>query len=440
MNNKENRKTGGGGPAPGEPARTRGSRNWLVATIAGSLWLLVAAVAHVAGAVSQRSATAVMQPLTADHQVTAIQATTLTYLVSAPIYWGLLAVGRKRLGEARLRDAAPPTETAEKRDRWLSRLPRAVRWFPPAHRLLSRLVEWEKKHRWVLTVLPFLVGFVGANILAQFYAARLPFSTGNAITTFGPITLGLVLVWRTKKESTRLRKDRDRALKLFLTLFPAAGAAMMIPWGQHIDGAGVLAALGGAVCSTLMVSSSKDMADAKIALKGTGLPMAVGLVLGAPSLITVPWGWEVGRHAIIGGLLVIAGAVLYWLAQGPLRLPKRLAGALAANGPALSGLVGLTVLNQALGLLSLIGIGTILVGSLLNAALTGSPEERAKELARYGNKAPDEEPKAHHPTPDKSVARTRSASRRARRRPPSWSAQVRKRKAQARTAKRRRKP
>ncbi|QKG24655.1 hypothetical protein [Actinomadura verrucosospora] len=425
MNNKENRKTGGGGPAPGEPAGTS-SKNWLVATIAGSLWLLVAAVAHVAGAVSQRSATAVMQPLTADHQLTAIQATTLTYLVSAPIYWGLLAVGRKRLGEARLRDAVPlaeTTETTEERGRHLSRLLRTVRRSP---RLRSMLT--------------FSVAYVGANVTVQLSSARIPFSTSNAISVLGPITLGVVLVLRGKKANTPLRRDRERLLKLFLTLVPAAGALMMIPWGRHIDGVGVLAALGGAVCSTLMVSSAKDMADAKIALKGTGLPMVLGLVLGSPSLITVPWGWEVGRHAIIGGLLVVAGAVLYWLAQGPLRLPKRLAGALAANGPALSGLVGLTVLNQALGLLSLIGIGTILVGSLLNAALTGSPEERAKELAKYGNKAPGGEPKAHHPMPDKSVARTRSASRRARRRPPGWAAQVRKRKAQARSAKRRRKP
>jgi threonine/homoserine efflux transporter RhtA len=343
---------------------------WLLTTVVGSLWLLAAAGSHVAGAIFQRAATAVMQPLTVDHQVTALQATTITYMFGAPLYVALLMAARRRLKESRLRDAVPHTE---RRDRILSGLSRATQRFSPAHRLLSRVIETERKHRWVLTVLPFLIGFVSANLLAQFYAARLPFSAGNAITTLGPIAMAMVIAWR---------EDR-KGLPLLLPLMSAVGAALMIPWGQRIDGLGVLAALCGAVSSAVMVSGGKAMAHARILLKGTGLSMVAGLLLGAPSLLLVHWTGEVVVRGIIAGLLVIAGSVLYWLAQATLHLPKRLAGALTANGPALSGLVGLGVLHQSIGAVSVIGIAAILVASVLNAALTGSKDERAAEVAKY---------------------------------------------------------
>ncbi|WP_141577857.1 hypothetical protein [Actinomadura sp. WMMA1423] len=343
---------------------------WLATTVIGSLWLLAAAGAHVGGAILQRSVTAVMQPLTVDHEVTALQATTITYLFGAPIYVALLIGARRRLKESRLRNAVPHTQ---RRDRILSGLSLAVQRFSPAHRLLSRFIEMEQEHRWVLTALPFLIGFVSANLLSQFYAARLPFSAGNAITTLGPITMAMVIAWR---------EDR-KGLPLLLPLMSAVGAALMIPWGQRIDGLGVLAALGGAVSSAVMVSGGKAMAHAGILLKGTGLSMMAGLLLGAPSLLLVHWTGEIAVRGIVAGLLGIAGSVFYWVAQATLHLPKRLAGALTANGPALSGLVGLGILHQGLGMVSVIGIATILTASVLNAALTGTKDEKAAEVAKY---------------------------------------------------------
>ncbi|WP_143227205.1 hypothetical protein [Actinomadura mexicana] len=336
----------------------------------GSLWLLAASAAHVGGAIFQRTTTAVMQPLTVDLQVTALQATTITYMFGAPLYVALLMGARQRLQENRLLDAVPRTE---RRDRFFSGLSRSAQRCSPAHRLLARLVEKERRHRWVLTVLPFLVSFVSGNLLAQFYVTRLPFSAGNAITTLGPITMAMVIAWR----------DDRKGLPLLLPLMSAVGAALMIPWGQRIDGAGFLAALCGAVASAVMVSGGKAMAHAGILLKGTGLSMVAGLLLGAPSLLAVHWTGEVAVRGVVAGLLGVAGSVLYWVAQAPLRLPKRLAGALSANGPALTSVVGLVVLAQGVGLISLIGIATILIASLLNAALTGSHDEKAAEVAKY---------------------------------------------------------
>ncbi|MFD0540209.1 hypothetical protein ACFQY7_46900 [Actinomadura luteofluorescens] len=108
----------------GHPRRAKA---WIVTTVVGSLWLLAATSAHIAGAIFQRTTTAVMQPLTADHQLVAVQATTVTYLFSAPLYWVLLTAGRRRLQENRLLDAVPHTE---RRDRILSGLSHALRRCP----------------------------------------------------------------------------------------------------------------------------------------------------------------------------------------------------------------------------------------------------------------------------------------------------------------------
>ncbi|NDU75179.1 hypothetical protein GWI34_21485 [Actinomadura sp. DSM 109109] len=343
---------------------------WFVTTLIGSLWLLLAASAHVAGAISQRTTTAVMQPITVDHQVAALQATTITYLFGAPLYVGLLVAARRRLSEKRLGDAVPDTG---RRDRVFAGLSRAARGCTPAHGLVSRAVEAERRHRWVLTVLPFLAGFVAGNLLAQYYAMRLPFATGNAITTLGPIAMAMGIAWR----------DGRRGLPILLPLMAAVGAALMIPWGDRIDGVGVLAALGGAVASAVMVSGANSMAHAGILLKGTGLSMVAGLVLGAPSLLAVHWTGEVAVRGLVAALFGVAGSVLFWIAQAPLHLPKRLAGALSANGPALSALVGLAVLGQSVGAFALVGIAAILAASLLNAALTGSKDEEAAEIAKF---------------------------------------------------------
>lgn len=163
--------------------------------------------------------------------------------------------------------------------------------------------------------------------------------------------------------------------------------------------------------------------------------MAAGLVLGLPSLVRIHWSWEIVAHGATAGLLMVVASVLYYTAQGPLKLPKRLAGAMAANGPALSGLVGLFMLNQSLGLVSLAGILTILVASLLNATLTGSEAERAAETVRYTYKIPGK-PDAQSRKLNLSAPSRTSTPRRAQRRPPSWQAHTRKTKARARARKR----
>ncbi|MEV5705293.1 hypothetical protein [Actinoallomurus sp. NPDC052274] len=195
-----------------------------------------------------------MQPLTAAHQLTALQATTVISLFTMPIYGMALVAGRRRLTEPRLRDAVPDTKW---RDRVFSRILRAVRRSPSAHVILSRIVKLEKRYGWVLTFLPYLaVGFIG-TVLAQYYAARIPLASGVAIGTLGPIA---VTMWFASHR-------RLKGLALFLPLLTAAGAMMFIPWGHHLDGAGVLAAVAGAVVAAVGVFTGKSVSNSGILLK-----------------------------------------------------------------------------------------------------------------------------------------------------------------------------
>ncbi|MEV5751292.1 hypothetical protein AB0L00_26015 [Actinoallomurus sp. NPDC052308] len=385
--------------------------NWLLGALAGAVWL-VAATAHLGGSVSQKAGTAVMQPLTASHALAAIQATTISYVFSTPIAIALLFAGKRWINEKPLREAMPLTE---RRDKAFKGLLRRTEGKPVVHTLLRRFVAWEndKKHRWILTVLPFLAAWYGAGLLASYYTIKLPFASGNAITAMGGITMSVVIAglalrglplvglplpsgglitklrsidkamlieWRNRNKANLIEWwDTKKILSLVLPLGSAAGAIMMIPWGQHIDGMALLAALGGAVCSAVMIGAGKAMAHAGIQLKGTVISMVAGLIIGAPSLLTVHWTWEVFTRGLIAGFLSVAGAVLYYVAQGPLHLPKRMAGLLSANGPVLSSLVGLVILHQALGASVVTGICTIFAVSVLSATLTGSKEELARE-------------------------------------------------------------
>ncbi|MFD0851188.1 hypothetical protein ACFQ07_03105 [Actinomadura adrarensis] len=359
--------------------------------------------------------------MTAGNQLTAIQATAVTALFAVPIHGTVQVMCGSRIDAAKLREAAPHTK---KRDRRISRLLRRARRFRLVYGILFRLAEMEKKRRWVLTVLPFLVGFVAANLLAQFYVARLPFVTGNAVTILGPITVAVVIT---------LRAGR-KGLPLFLPLLAATGAIMMIPWGRPIDLAGMIAALGGAVAAAIMASFGSDLAKAGISFKGSGLALLAGLVLGAPSLAGVNWTHDVVVHGCIAGVLTVGSGLLYWLAQERLNLPKRLATALSANGPALSGIVGRGVLGQNIQPTGLFGIATIMLSSVLNAVLTGTAEEKAEEksLSYTARKAhaivvPDVTTLDRRtPKPDRRKVHRHK-------RPPSWQKQVHRRKAESRT-------
>ncbi|WP_345354751.1 hypothetical protein [Actinoallomurus liliacearum] len=330
-----------------------------------SVWL-TAGSAFIGASIAARVSGAVLQPLTAGHQLTALQANTLLCLFALPMYGLGLVAGRRRLTEPKLRDAVPDTK---RRDQTFSWVLGAVRRFPLVHAALFRMVETEKRHRWVLTILPYLATAFGGAVLSQFIAARMPLATGVAIVTLGPTTMAIALAW----------KGGDKGLPLFLPLVSAAGAMMFIPWGEHVDIAGVLAAVAGAVVSATGVKTGKSVSNAGVLVKTMALSYAVDLVIGAHSLLMVHWTWRIVLWGIVSGVLCVGGNLLYWISQVQLHCPERLAAAVGSTGPALGALVGFVVLGQAQGPVGLAGICMALVGFFLNATLTGSEDERANE-------------------------------------------------------------
>ncbi|MEV5747859.1 hypothetical protein AB0L00_08570 [Actinoallomurus sp. NPDC052308] len=345
----------------------RRAARWLLGLAGRSVWL-TAGVALIGNTVAARVSGAVLQPLTAGHQLTALQANAVLCLFTLPLYGIVMAAGRRKLNEPRLRDAVPDTE---RRDRVFPWVLSAVRKFTLVHALLSRIVEREKRHRWVLSFLPYLATGFGASVLGQFYAARMPLATGVAIVTLGPAILAMALAWKGDK----------KGLPLFLPLLSASGAMMFIPWGEHVDGAGLLAAVAGAVLAAVGVSARKSVSDAGMLAKTGALLLTVNLALGVPSLLMIHWTWGILLRGIASGVFNTGGFLLFWIAHVPLHCPKRLAAAVAVTLPALSALVGFVILHQTLGPVGLVGVFVALVGFFLNTTLTGSADELAAEKA-----------------------------------------------------------
>jgi threonine/homoserine efflux transporter RhtA len=368
------------GKPPSSPGRPNGfyrwlihhsrqAARWLVAAVARSLPQSAASFVYLGGAILQRTSSGMMQPLTVGGKLGAMQAASLVYAFGIFIYGGLLVVARGRLDQSSLREARPNTDW---RDRFFKGLLRMVEGSPPLHAFISGVIGIEEKNRWIITVIPFLAAFLGSNLAVQLYAAKLPLASGQAIVTFGPLVLAMVIAWR----------ERKKGLPLFLPLISAAGAAMLIPWGDHIDGGAVLAALGGGACSAVTVWAGKNLAEAGIFYAGSGISMGAGLAIGSPWVYSVHWTWEIAIYGAIAGLLTVAGSVLLYLSQGPMRLEERMVGVLAANSPGQSTFIGYVVLRQTPGPISVVGILTILLASILNASLTG-PKAGEDKKGKY---------------------------------------------------------
>jgi uncharacterized membrane protein len=359
---------------------------WVITRVVASRLQLLAAAAHTTAAVAQRVATAVMQPLVASQKVTAVQVTTMGYIHASLIYALLFGAAGRYLRQEKLHGAQVATKH---RDRVFKAMLRLTKNHLRIHTFLSRLKEWEGRNRWVMTVATFLTGWLGTNLMSQLYAKKIPFSAGNSIVTMGPLVLGVVIAWKEREEKGRL--------PIFFPLMSAVGLAMMVPWGTHLDHGAVLAATFGAIFSATAVSAGKDIAKAGVSLKVQVITMGVGILLGSWSLLSVTLTSgilirlsvtptpEILIRGAIAGLLTVIGAVLYWISQGPLDLPKRGAAALSANSPALTSLIGWGVLRQAIDPRTWVGIGTILVSSLLNAGLTGPKAKKAAAMLRTRN-------------------------------------------------------
>ncbi|MEV5709679.1 hypothetical protein [Actinoallomurus sp. NPDC052274] len=419
---------------------------WALGLFAVMVYAVPAAV-QLGGSVSQKFASAVMQPLTAGHAVTAVQATTITYLFSTWItaILGGIGVYMGWINEKPLWKASPDTT---RRDRVFDGLLSRTTEGSLVHERLDKFKKWEAKprNRCILTVGYFLAPWLCGNLLAAHYTAVLPFVSGNALTAMGGVVVSilgawalldalplvglplpsggfikklrsinasmLVEWWNHNRVVLKQWWDWKKMLPLLLPFGSVAGALVIVVSAGHVAVMPVLAALGGAVCSGVLVKAGKAMANAGIQLQGSIISMLIGLAIGSPTLFTVDWSVGVFVRGIIAGFLSASAAFLYCVAQGRLFLPERVAGVMSAIGPVLSSLVGLMVLHQSLGGWILIGISVMFAVSVITTLFTGSKEEHNAAKAghftsrlaapRPGDDSPEEEEvKKRQPKPQR---------------------------------------
>ncbi|MEV5748001.1 hypothetical protein AB0L00_09300 [Actinoallomurus sp. NPDC052308] len=238
---------------------------------------------------------------------------------------------------------------------------------PVLGRFLPGIVGFDRRYRWIGTVASVTLPLLLSGYLSQVYLARLPAATGNSITALGAVAYGVAVRSRTSRTS------------LTLPLLAVLGVVAMIPWGYGFDSIGLVAAIGGALCSAATVRAVQRLNVAGILVKGMGISQLVGLGVSLPMLLKIGshWNGAIVIHGLVAGFLAVLGTVLYNTAIETFELSREMEGFLGAFGPLLSGVVAFFVLHQTPSGLSLAGMLTVF-GALVLLALQGSKEEQQK--------------------------------------------------------------
>lgn len=208
-----------------------------------------------------------------------------------------------------------------------------------------------------------------------FYAAlgHLPIGVTVTIEFVGPLTLAAVLS----------RRPRD------LLAVGAAGVgvvlisrALSIPLDE-LESTGILLALAAGVCWAAYIVFSGRTGAAFPQLEGLALAMVVATV------VILPFGlWDVARHGTGAwdaevllkglGIAVLSSVLPYSLELFALRrLAPAVFGILLSLEPAVAALAGLLVLGQLLDAVQLLGMGLVVLASVLVLGLGASKGDRS---------------------------------------------------------------
>ena len=239
--------------------------------------------------------------------------------------------------------------------------------------VLLLLVVRPAVHRWSrrqwTVVVVFGLSLAGMNGL--FYASidRIPLGTAVTVEFLGPLTLAAVLS----------RRVRD----LGWVALAAAGVLLLgvaDGTGAGWDWVGVGAALGaGAFWALYIVASARVGA----AVPGSG---GLAVAMGVGALVLLPAGLGGAVHAFGDpGLLafalgtgLLASVVPYSLELAALRrLPPAVFGVLLSLEPAVAAVVGLLLLDQALGVVAAVAVGVVVLASVGSTVSAPRPAETA---------------------------------------------------------------
>lgn len=215
---------------------------------------------------------------------------------------------------------------------------------------------WSTGHRRSVV----LLGLVMAVMNAAFYEAvsRLPLGAAITIEFLGPLGLAVVLT----------RRLRDL---LFVAL--ALGGVVLLALGQHgavdgpLDPVGVAAALLAALGWACYI-----VAGSRVATSEPGITSLAGACAVA-AVVVVPVGVAASGSALLDPRVLALGLVMAVLAsvvpysfelRALEQLEKRTFSILVALEPAIGALVGLVLLHQRLGAVSVVGVGMVVAAGV----------------------------------------------------------------------------
>ncbi len=190
----------------------------------------------------------------------------------------------------------------------------------------------------------------------SFYNAldRLPLGTAVTVEFVGPLGLA---VWLSRRRA-------DYAL----AVFAAVGVLLLSePWGNGIDGLGLLLALVAGACWAAYILAARRAARFFSGGDGVAIAMAIavlpplvpGLATGGSGLLST--------HVLLLGLLVaiLSSAIPYTLETEALRrIDERVFGVLTSLEPAVAAIAGWLIIDQRLGAMQLAGIACVTAASV----------------------------------------------------------------------------
>ncbi|MEW5812291.1 MAG: EamA family transporter [Actinomycetota bacterium] len=207
-----------------------------------------------------------------------------------------------------------------------------------------------------------VLGVVTAGITMMFMAAvaRIPLGTASALEFLGPLSVAVV-------------RGHGRGRVLWPG-FAAVGVVLLTePWGGTVDQVGVAYALGSAVCWAGYILLTQKVGDAVAGIAGLAVSMPVAGLFATAVVgpVVIP---RIGPDILlIGlGLAVLLPVIPFALELLALRrLTTAAFGTLMSLEPALAMVVGLLILHQVPGPLSVVGIAFV-VAAGVGAARTGA--------------------------------------------------------------------
>ncbi|MFF4253856.1 DMT family transporter [Streptomyces sp. NPDC001663] len=205
-----------------------------------------------------------------------------------------------------------------------------------------------------------LLGVATAGLTLSFMAAaaRLPLGTATALEFLGPLTLAVV-------------HGRGRS-----PVWPGLAAVGVVcitePWQASSDLLGILYTLAAAVCWAVYIVLTQRMSDAVAGFGGLAISMPVAALVATGAAYHSIVSMDVRLLATGIGIALLLPVIPVSLEIQSLRSLNLAAfGTLVALEPAVALLVGLIVLDQTPGTLSIVGIGLVVLAGV-GAARTGA--------------------------------------------------------------------